>query len=271
MKVIIRDDDTCALTRVEQLEQSYKQILGQIPICLSVTPFRIPGAYFDVKSSLRNKQMPLENNPELVSFLKESIGNGDLDIAMHGYTHIYYENGVPEYNNNNDSGLKEKTSNGRAYLENLLGCTINTFVPPSNMISKAGIEALEDNKMNLVGSPSLWKMEGRPFNTMNFYYAAKRFLWKRKTGQRRYPFVIDLQSHKEIEYFVLYPGTDISKLKEDIDFCHSVDGVFVLSMHYHEFKEKVKSGETIEHALYDVINYMSKEDNPEYIKYSELW
>ena len=48
MKFLIRDDDTCAMTRPEELEACYREIWDEIPVGLSVTPFRIPGTSLGV-------------------------------------------------------------------------------------------------------------------------------------------------------------------------------------------------------------------------------
>jgi len=270
MKFIIRDDDTCALTSVNELELCYRYIKGEIPVCLSVTPFMIPGDFFNVKYEDRNKQIPLGTNPELVSFLKEGIHNGSLDVAMHGYTHIYHNNEIPEYYIQTDD-LFEKTRHGKTYLENLLSYNINTFVPPSNMISKEGIEAVAKNKMNLIGSPSFWRPSKRPFHLSNYLNAMRRLKWKIKNGNSRYPFVIDAGTHKEIEYYLLYPSTDLNVLKAELDFCHSVNGVFILSTHYIAFHKKIRSGETIKQALSEIINYVSGKRDVTYITYRDLW
>ena len=76
MKFIIRDDDTCGFTRVDELENCYKNILPEIPVSLSITPFRISreGDSFS-HNNILYKPYPLEKNEELVYFLKEKIKN----------------------------------------------------------------------------------------------------------------------------------------------------------------------------------------------------
>lgn len=270
MKFIIRDDDTCALTSVKELELCYRDILKKIPVCLSVTPFRIPGIHFNVKNDERHKEIPLDVNHELVSFLKEGIHNGSLDIAMHGYTHVYHNNKIPEYYSN-EVDLFEKTRHGKTYLENLLSCNINTFVPPSNMISKKGIKVVAKNKMNLIGSVSFWRPGQRPFHLSNYLNALNRLIWMKKHGSSKFPFIINAHSHKEIGYYLLYPTTDLKVLKAELDFCHSVNGIFILSIHYSAFHKMIKSGETIGDALDEMIDYVSGKKDVEYITYRNLW
>ena len=284
MKCIIRDDDTCGLTRVEELLKCYASILTNIPICLSVTPLRIPGPHFNAVPESMDKPCPLESNTELVAFLKAGIKDGYLDVALHGYHHVvttikseisFESRDKPwwrEYLYGDD--LERKTCNGKQYLENILGYKINTFVPPGNAISKNGLRAIIDQKLNLVGSPTLGlsSFKQRPFNPFNCLNAVKRKLWKiQNRNHKRYPFVLDCKTHKEIDYYLLYPSTDLAELKKEVDLVHSVNGIFLLSTHYHAFQKKIRSGETIEDAFHSILDYISRKDNVHFITYRELW
>ena len=128
--------------------------------------------------------------------------------------------------------------------------------------------------MNLVGSPGLSvRFAAYPFDQLNYVNAIKRNIWKKRNNNySKYPFVTNYASgHKEISYYTLYPSTDLNQLKQDIDFIHDVDGVFVLGTHYHAFSSNIRSGETIENALHVVLDYISGKDNVDYISYRELW
>jgi len=282
MKFIIRDDDTCALTQVRDLISCYKDIWPSIPVCLSVTPFMIPRySYFKnfPKSYDKTIPYPLENNSELVEFLKDGIKKNFIDIALHGYHHlvtnykkkIKHKSFAPWKEYLYDSNLMEKTSKGKSYLERILNTEINTFVPPGNNISKKGIKAIFKNKLNLVGAPSLWRFKKRPFNLKAYKIAIKKYKWKTIYKTRRFPFVIDLNTHKEVSYYLLYPSTDLNELKKELDFCCSVDGVFILSTHYHAFKKKISSGQTIKYALCSILEYANKKESINFIKYKNLW
>jgi len=285
MKFLIRDDDTCGFTKVDEIERCYHNIWGNIPVCLSVTPFRIPGFSDHLPEEYHGKTSPvaLEENKSLVNFIKDGLIKGTLDIALHGYHHFAdISEKTPEQLEKIDpriigreyllgKDLKMKTSQGKVYLEKLFNCKVNTFVPPGNSISKEGIKAIAQNKLNLVTSPSLWRPGTRPFHVINYINAVRRFGWRVKTGNKRYPFVIDCKTHKEIASNMLYPETKLDKLIEDLDFCYSVNGVFILSVHYHEFQNVINSGETVEEALHEIINYVSGKTNIDYITYRDLW
>ena len=286
MKFLMRDDDTCALTRVEELQKCYHAILEEIPICLSVTPFRIPGPSFDVSPENRDKPFALERNKDLLLFLREGIVKGCLDIAMHGYYHAITSPGqrepLPDYGRIGKrwwreylygDNLEEKTRDGKRYLESILGYEINTFVPPGNAISKQGLKALINHKFNLIGiSGIMLNYEVTPLNPFNYLNAAKRRFWKMKHRNfPKYPFVLDFKTHKEITYYLLYPSTDLNELKKEIDFVHSVNGILILSTHYHAFPKKIKSGQTIEYAFRVIMDHVGSKDNINFITYRELW
>lgn len=291
MKCIIRDDDTCALTRPEELEECYGFLPEYVPVCLSVTPFRIPGKTWKIDSALKNVPVALDTNLELVAYLRDQINNGRIDVAMHGYHHVSVTVdskgnivALPDYDNLKrpwwreylyGNGLEMKTSQGKKYLERLLHNKVLTFVPPGNAISKEGLGAIMQCQLNLVGSPGLGAgfTENRPFDPLSFMNAIKRKIWKtRHKNHTRYPFVYRFSGgHKEIDYYTLNPSSDINDLKRQIDFVHEVDGVFVLGVHYHAFSSRLKSGKTVEYALHSLLDHIAQKDNVEYISYRELW
>lgn len=233
----IRDDDTCAFTRPEEIETLYRDIWDVCPVSLSVTPFRIPGSprrknavppeYYG-----NTTELPLESNPELVSFLREKNSAGEVSITLHGYNHAVYREG-PEYVAGRD--LTSKTSKAKNYLESVLGVQITTFVPPNNTIGPRGLQAVISNNLNLVGVPSFRFR----FCIPNISKVVKIWYYQTLHGFP-YPFVLDFQDHKEVIYFSLVPVAKLSRLLRGLKFVHERDGVFILSTHYHEMNEPMK-------------------------------
>ena len=108
MQFLIRDDDACALTRPEEIEQCYSRLWDEIPIGLSVTPFRIPekaGFGMPEKRIDLNEPRPLGENGEMVAFLRQQIAAGRIFIALHGYHHARVL-GEPEYVGGHDLAQK---------------------------------------------------------------------------------------------------------------------------------------------------------------------
>lgn len=269
MKFLIRDDDTCGFTRISDLEGCYSPIWNEVPINLSVTPFRIPGDFSSVPRQYRGKREPiaLEENGELVDFLKDGYKKGRFDFALHGYHHIKKEQ-IPEYAFNVD--LTAQTHEGKLYLENLLECQISTFVPPFNGIGKEGLRALIDNNLNLVGVPSLVRFSKRPFYPLAFLYQIKKHYYIKKFGIP-FPYILSFGNHKEIAYCSLTPSQDLDKIIFYFEQCIKANGVFVLAVHYHAFEKRLRSGECIRDVVYQMVDIAKGTENVEFLTYAQLW
>jgi hypothetical protein len=93
VKIIIRDDDTCGFTRPEEILSCYQQIWQEIPVSLSVTPFRIPGNDRNLPEHLNGKMeiFPLHKNQEIQQMLREGIREGcggPAKVWSHAWTAI---------------------------------------------------------------------------------------------------------------------------------------------------------------------------------------
>ena len=288
MKFLIRDDDTCGVTCVKDLERCYASVWKYAPVCFSVTPFRIPYKADWIPKRFFGSLDPvaLDENKELTSFIKDGLYKGWMDVALHGFHHIVTSASQQKelFDAKNilhvgreyfyGDGLREKTIEGKKYLEKVLGYKVNTFVPPGNAISKQGLRAIIEQELNLVGSPSLnpLRLNQRSFNPRNYLNAFKKKLWEiRHKKNFNYPFILDFKNHKEISYISLTPKVDLGQLCKNIDFVHSVNGIFVLSLHYHAFPKKIQSGETIGDTFHKILDKIASIDNVEFITYRELW
>src|SRR5213593_2767938 len=96
--VVIRDDDTNALTPVECLERLYWPFLERgLPVNLSVIPQvrtdvlggnGMPEGYLPANSAPLRDSLPIGANSELVRYLLDHPG---YHIAQHGYDHTFNE------------------------------------------------------------------------------------------------------------------------------------------------------------------------------------
>lgn len=96
--VIIRDDDTNALTPVECLERLYRPFLNRgLPVNLATIPnvrttTRVPDGSLEGFLMARNDQtpetLPIGSNQKLVKYLRDNPG---FNIAQHGFYHDYFE------------------------------------------------------------------------------------------------------------------------------------------------------------------------------------
>jgi predicted deacetylase len=269
MIVVIRDDDTCGFTNPEEIRYCYGGIWNDIPVSLSVTPYRIPGNDKNLPSHLKGKMdiYPLHKNTELVDMLRAEINAGRIDISMHGYHHLCY-NGLPEYVSGKD--LKNKTKSGRSYLENVLGLVVSTFVPPNNGISHDGVAAVVAAGMNLVNVPSLWSIRHRPVSMYTLMHAPV-YYWHRKVRGMLYPHILDMGDHLEVQYHTVGPRSQRKKLLQELEYCKSNNGVFVLSTHYHAFEKQTQDGQTVQKLVMDLIDNAGNCADVRFLGINSIW
>src|ERR1700743_1023822 len=96
--VILRDDDTNALTPVECLERLYRPFLDRnLPVNLAVIPAvatdaRTPGGevegFLFAKNGTRAAPVPIGENPQLVKYLHVNPG---YEVVQHGCHHECFE------------------------------------------------------------------------------------------------------------------------------------------------------------------------------------
>ena len=269
MRFVLRDDDTCAFTEPDDLLACYRSLFESVPISLSVTPFRIPGAYAFVPRDFygSNEPVNLDRNGELVSFLREFIVKGQIHAAIHGYHHAVYD-GVPEYVAG--TNLLAKTHEAKTYLSGLLGEEIRTFVPPHNAIGKEGLRAVIKAGLNLVNTPSLWSWKVRDPN-FEILLNMPRFYWHRKLWRRAYPHVLDFRNHKEVTYHSVGPGSISKELIDELDYCYSNGGVYVLATHYHAFDRPVTSGGTVRDVVYTLVDRAHGKRGVSFVGINDIW
>ncbi|MBU8869988.1 MAG: DUF2334 domain-containing protein [Gemmatimonadales bacterium] len=269
MKFLIRDDDACAFTSPKELIKSYGEIWTEVPVGLSVTPFRVPGNAHTVPKSFRTitTPLPLETNPEIVAFLKELQVGGMAQILLHGYDHTL-PNGKPEYAGATD--LLAKTQRGKEYLEKLLDCRLDTFVPPNNGILRAGVEAIASCGLNLLNTPALLRPSHRPVrpeNITNFL----RVNYFRRIKRMKYPYPLNFCDHMELACHALTPSQNLESILDAFVNCQRENGVFVVATHYHAFDRKLKSGESIRQALNILLDLAAGVPGIQFPTFSQVW
>lgn len=144
--VILRDDDTCALTPIECLETLYRPFLDRnLPVNLATIPNVRSDVYYpkgplagqpegflvaakDVKPGI----YPLASNAKLLSYLKQNPG---FRLAHHAYHHEFV-NGEPEFDIHDGPEIARRLDSGRElFLE--AGLTPpESFVAPYDRITR---------------------------------------------------------------------------------------------------------------------------------------
>ncbi len=273
MKFLLRDDDTCAMTRPEEIEACYGRIWDDVPISLSVTPFRIPGRTTGVPASLVGSSdvLPLEQNAELVAFLREQIRNGRIDIALHGYHHDR-PGGRAEFDGGHD--LIRKAREGRAHVEQVLGHPVKIFVPPNNTLSAAGFDAVVAAGMDLVSNQTRARL--RPWWTgpdaLSEACVAAGHALRARVGEGGHAFRIRrFPTYRQVPYQTVGPDHGLPELCRSLEVCRRVGGVFVLATHYHAFDRRMKSGESIREGVMRLVELAGSFSETRFVRYEGLW
>jgi hypothetical protein len=139
--VILRDDDTNALTPVAYLERLYRPFLDRgLPVNLAVIPnVRTDVTYGDnilegflvARNGTKEKMVALGSNSELVLYLRENPG---FKLAQHGYNHEFV-NGACEFEQHDRHDLASRLDDGTRLLKEAGFAAPETFVAPYDLFT----------------------------------------------------------------------------------------------------------------------------------------
>ena len=244
MKVALRDDDTCYFTAPETLERVYHDVWDRVPVCLATVPRAIGYERVGIPREHwhSGEAFPLEQNRELVPFLKDAIARRRATIALHGYTHQDYADGfefqaAPDPERRVQDGLRE--------LRDTLGAPISVFVPPHNALSKRGLSAVASAGLNILGSFLSFRPSMRAWDlaTPANWWRVRRY--RASTGRTKadrlvYPYVLRYRRHAEFGCHSLVPGTTVEELVSGFEEARRAGGDFCLATHYWEVDQTLK-------------------------------
>ena len=244
MKVALRDDDTCYFTAPEALERVYHDIWDRLPVCLATVPFAIGYERVGIPREQwhSGEAFPLDENRDIVPFLREQVAGGRVTIALHGYTHQDYPDGF-EFQAAPDP--ERRVREGLDYLRATLHTPIALFVPPHNALSKRGLAAVSTAGLNLLGSFLSFRPSMRPWDRYTLGNWWKVRAYRAATGRRRsdsfvYPFVLRYRRHAEFGCHSLVPGTTLGGLVAGFEEARRAGGDFCLATHYWEVDAGLK-------------------------------
>jgi hypothetical protein len=244
MKVAIRDDDTCYFTAPETLERVYHDVWDRVPICLATVPCSIgyQRAGIPAEHWHSGRAFSLEQNRELVPFLRDGLARRRVTIALHGYTHQDYPDGFEfQAAPDPDRRLRE----GLRVLGETLGAPISLFVPPHNALSKRGLAAVAAAGLNILGSFLSFRPSMRAWElaTAANWWRVRRYraaTGRTKTDRLVYPHVLRYQRHAEFGCHSLVPGTTVEELVSGFEEARRAGGDFCLATHYWEVDSTLK-------------------------------
>ena len=142
--VIIRDDDTNALTPVEFLERLYRPFLDRsLPVNLAVIPdvatdTTRPGGEIEgfllAKNGTTAPSVPICENAGLVRYLQSNPG---FHVVQHGYHHDYFE-----FERHSHQEVATRLQRGTELLMQAGFPQPNTFVAPYDRLSRNSLRAV---------------------------------------------------------------------------------------------------------------------------------
>lgn len=269
MRVALRDDDTCYFTSPVDLEQVYGDVWQRIPVCLATVPFTVgyPRAGIPETEWHSGRQFPLERNAELVAWLRRTISQRRVTIALHGYTHEDYPGGS-EFQAAPD--LEQRILDGRAYLERLLETRVRLFVPPHNALSKRGLAAVSAAGVDVLGSFLSFRPSNRRWDshTLWNWWRIQRYRWATRRDRAAsfvYPHTLRYRRHREFGCHGLIPSTSLEQLIAGLEEARRFGGDFCLATHYWEVDAALKS------ILVRFLDYAAKIPGVQFVAAEELF
>jgi peptidoglycan/xylan/chitin deacetylase (PgdA/CDA1 family) len=149
INVVFRFDDYSAISSTEfelKIIEAFRQ--NNATLTVGVIPFECAINQLDVA--------PQENVPLTsvkADILKNAIGNGSIEVALHGYSHQTISTlERTEFSGLNYKDQVNKLSKGKKFLEDLIGVPINIFVPPFNQYDLNTLKALEELKFTTISA-----------------------------------------------------------------------------------------------------------------------
>jgi len=196
----IRDDDISYFTPPEKLEKIYRNAWNKgFKVSFATVPMHKGTNNLNVPPEFRNdgKYYPINQNEELVKYLKIKISEDKVDILQHGFCHTENSNlpalkfdlekGILSSNNEqkidlakysefygaNKKEVNSKVEKGKNILEATFGIPIKVSVSPQELLTKTLWTALWKNNLNYCGGLGRNVITQIPINHINFYSALK--------------------------------------------------------------------------------------------------
>ena len=139
--VILRDDDTNALTPIEYLERLYQPFLERgLPVNLAVIPKvrtdvldgnGLPEGFLLARNGAVSETLPIGSNHELVGYLRGTPG---YHIVQHGYDHTFNE-----FDRSERHHIRDRLDQGARCLMEAGFPNPPTFVAPYDKLSRASL------------------------------------------------------------------------------------------------------------------------------------
>jgi hypothetical protein len=260
--VILRDDDTNALTPVECLERLYRPFLDRnLPVNLAVipdvsttalTPDGKTEGFLFAKNGTRSATVPIAENPNLVKYLRE---NSNYHVVQHGCHHDCFE-----FDRKSPEDIAARLERGTKLLTAAgFPCPV-TFVAPHDKLSSASYRAVA--KRFQVISSGWFELERLPMTWWPKYFAKKA----NHTPHWRVNDTL-LLSHPGC---LLSAQRDYGSMLNEIIRSVNSRKVTVLVTHWWEYFQNGQPNEAFIRVLHQTADYLASEKDLKVISFTEL-
>ena len=268
--VIIRDDDTCALTPVECLETLYRPFLDRgLPVNLATIPNvrsdvfypegplkGQPEGFLVASKDVKPGTYPLGSNSKLVDYLQANHG---YKIVQHAYHHEFV-NGATEFDIHDSADIARRLDSGRQYLTEAGFAAPKAFVAPYDRITREAY--LQLAKRFEVISTGWFERSRTPFRwwpKLMLAKARKKPHWRvGNTTLLSHPGCL-LSYHRPTE-------TMLNEIKESI----ARRGLTVLVTHWWEFFRDGEPDRRFIQVLHDTAEYLASDNGIEVISFDDV-
>ena len=231
MKFILLDLDCSYFTRPEDLEGSYGDLLDLLPIHLGIVPFHRDEGVYVPEGADPGQTYPVQDNPDLVAYLRSRISRGQARVFLHGFDH--FRHGRGEFSGG--EGLRRRLIRGRAALEDCFGVPVRFFLPPNGGLCGEAMSALRSLGMHAIGRFSFDPRRGeRDYLPESLWNWARRQIFLRRHPDLPFPWALRSHGRAELDCLWLMPGDTEQKLAGVAEALRSTGGTFILATHYWE-------------------------------------
>jgi hypothetical protein len=260
--VILRDDDTNALTPVECLEKLYRPFLKRgLPVNLAVipevvtnalTPRGEPEGFLFAKNGSRSSQVPIGERHELVQYLKSNPG---YRIIQHGCHHDCFE-----FDRRSRREISARLERGLWLLSEAGFPRPVTFVAPHDKLSRTGFHEVANRFRVISGGWFEWRRLPVAW--------WPEYLWKkaRHAAHWRAGHTL-LLSHPGC---ILSAQRDLDSMLNEIIRAIQSKHLTVLVTHWWEYFPNGRPNEPFISRLHQTADYLASEPGLQVISFGDL-
>jgi hypothetical protein len=264
--VILRDDDTNALTPVEYLDRLYRPFLERgLPVNLATIPNvgtnitygdGILEGFLVARNGTTAKSVPIGDNQKLVRYLLE---NSSYHIVQHGYSHEFID-GECEFEQQNRSDIVQRLKQGAGLLRDAGFPEAQAFVAPYDRFTRVSMAEVA-RRFRLI-STSWFEWQRLPPSWWPAFAAKK--VWRKPHWQAGQTILL---SHPgcHLSYHRPYDAI-LDRIRESVQQRR----LTVLVTHWWEFFRDNQPDERFIQVLHEVADFLAKTRDIQVVTFDDV-